>query len=117
VTNATALDVVTAYQDAWTSKDMEKAATYLAPDFVFDGPMTQSTSAAEFMPVLTRFVGRIVPGWKQIAAFGSDDEALIMYDVFLTSGSPCRCADHFTVRDGKLQRETLIFDTFPFRQP
>ena len=36
------LDLVTAYQDAWTSGDLDAAATYLAPDFRFEGPARRS---------------------------------------------------------------------------
>jgi hypothetical protein len=38
-----------------------------------------------------------------------------MYDVFLVSGVALRIADYYTVKDGKLQAETLVFDTHGFR--
>ncbi len=110
-----ALDVVLAYQEAWTSKDLETAARYLAVDMVFDGPALRYDSAEAFLPGLRRFVDQIAPGWKKIAALADDDVVLLMYEVFLPSGSAIRCADAFDVRDGRIQAETLVFDTLALR--
>ena len=36
--NGRALDVALAYHDAWTSKDLDRAMTYIADDIVCDAP-------------------------------------------------------------------------------
>ena len=106
------LDIVTAYQDAWTSGDLDAAATYLAPDFRFESPGASFSSADEFLPFLTRFAGRIGRGWRQVAAFGDGDELLVMYELRGPAGEPLPLTvDHFVVRDGLLAAETLVFDT------
>ena len=111
------LDLVTAYQDAWTSGDLDTAATYLAPDFRFDGAGVSYTSAQEFLPFLARFGGRIGRGWRQVAAFGDDDELLVMYELRGPAGQALPLTvDHFVVRDGLLAAETLVFDTAAFTQ-
>lgn len=84
------LDVVTAYQDAWTSGDLDAASTYLAPDFRFEGPGASFSSAEEFVPFLARFAGRIGRGWRQVAAFGDGDELLVMYELTSPEGGRCR---------------------------
>jgi SnoaL-like protein len=110
-----ALDVVLAYQDAWTSKEFEKAADLLAEYFVFESPTAGYTSAKEFMPFLARFGDRIGPGWQPIAVFGNATEALLMYQLFAPSGLALPLtADYFTVRDGKIVSEKLVFDTPSF---
>ncbi|WP_421735784.1 nuclear transport factor 2 family protein [Cellulomonas sp.] len=111
------LDLVTAYQDAWTSGDLDTAATYLAPDFAFQGAGATFTSAADFLPFLARFGSRIGPGWRRVAALADDDEALVMYELRGRAGQPLPLTvDHFVVRDGLLAAETLVFDTAAFAQ-
>ena len=111
------LDVVTAYQDAWTSGNLETAATYLAPDFRFESPGASFSSAEQFLPFLARFAGRIGRGWRQVAAFGEGDELLVMYELRGADGGPLPLTvDHFVVRDGLLAAETLVFDTASFGQ-
>jgi hypothetical protein len=111
------LDLVTAYQDAWTSGDLDTAATYLAPDFRFDGAGASFTSVDEFLPFLARFGARIGRGWRQVAAFGDGDEALVMYELRGPAGQALPLTvDHFVVRDGLIAAETLVFDTAAFGQ-
>ena len=109
------LDLVTAYQDAWTSGDLEAAARHLAADFAFDGPGASFRSSADFVPYLAAFRSRIGPGWRQVAAFGDGGEALVMYELHDGAGRPLPVTvDHFVVRDGLLAAETLVFDTAAF---
>ena len=111
------LDIVTAYQDAWTSGDLDTAAAYLAPDFRFESPGASFSSADEFLPFLARFAGRIGHGWRQVAAFGDGDEMLVMYELRGPAGGPLPLTvDHFVVRGGLLAAETLVFDTAAFGQ-
>lgn len=46
MTQTAPLDIATAFTKAWTGHDLEKAASYVADDVVFDGPMQQSTGKA-----------------------------------------------------------------------
>jgi hypothetical protein len=109
------LDLVTAYQDAWTSGDLDAAAGYLAPDFRFESPGASFSSAGDFLPFLARFGGRIGRGWRQVAAFGDGEEMLVMYELRGPGGQPLPLTvDHFVVRDGLIAEETLVFDTAEF---
>ncbi|MBO3085296.1 nuclear transport factor 2 family protein [Cellulomonas fengjieae] len=109
------IDLVTAYQDAWTAGDLDRAATFLAPDFTFEGPGARFSSPVEFLPFLTRFRSRIGSGWRQVAAFGDADEVLVMYELRGPDGQALpRTVDHFVVRDGRIAAETLVFDTAAF---
>ena len=109
------LDRVIAYLDALMEKDFETAASYLAADFVFEGPIRQYRSAQEFLTGFRAFAQIIRPGWRKIAAFGDDQGVLLMYDLFLVSGAALRIADYYTVKSGRVQTETLVFDTHGFR--
>jgi hypothetical protein len=117
VSERSALDIAAAFLDAWTEGDFEKAGTYLADEFVFDGPIAHYTSASDFLAGSRRFIEAIRPGWRRVAAFGDDREALLLYDLTLRSGAPLRIADHYVVSGGKIQTETILWDTYgsPFR--
>src|SRR5690348_16579857 len=107
----TALDVVVAYTDAWARRDLEAAAGYLAADVVFDGASARYEYSEPLLQGLGRFVLRIAPGWRQVAAVAEGGQVMLMYEVRLLSGTPVRLAEHFTVRDGKIRSETLVYDT------
>lgn len=110
----TPLDVAIAFTQAWTSQDMTKAANYVAEDVIFDGPLQQSTGADPYLKGLTK-LARDVTGFQMIAAFGDDDEALIMYDLITSPYGTLTCAKHLTVRDGKIQHDKLTFDSHQIR--
>ncbi|RWO98997.1 nuclear transport factor 2 family protein [Mesorhizobium sp.] len=91
MTQTAPLDIATAFTKAWTSHDLEKAASLVADDVVFDGPMQQSTG--------------------MIAAFGDDHQALLMYDLVTKSSGALSCAKHLTISDGKIHSDKLTFDS------
>lgn len=109
------LELVTAYLDAVMGKDLEKAATFLADDFVFEGPMNRFASAKDFLAGFAAFAEHLQPGWRRIAAFGDDRSAFLLYDMVLASGATVRAADYYTVGDGKLLANKLVFDTYGLR--
>jgi ketosteroid isomerase-like protein len=118
MTEQSALDIAVAFLDAWTEGDFKKAGSHLADDFVFEGPIAHYTSASDFLAGSKRFIETIRPGWAKVAAFGDDREALLLYDLTHRSGSRMRIADYYTVSNGKIQTEAILWDTHgsPFRQ-
>ena len=68
------------FTEAWTSHDMETAATYLADDVVFDGPITHTKGKQAYIEALSRFAGAVT-GVTILAAFGDETQAIIMYDL------------------------------------
>ncbi|HEY7200463.1 MAG TPA: nuclear transport factor 2 family protein [Candidatus Dormibacteraeota bacterium] len=110
-TNQTALDVVNAYQEAWTGGDVATAARYVADDVVWHGPGGTLTGREAFMAGLGRFVDSLAPGWRRIAAMADEEGVLVLFEVSTPGGATIRCADHFTVRGGRIQSDTMVFDT------
>ncbi|ESY70563.1 MULTISPECIES: nuclear transport factor 2 family protein [Mesorhizobium] len=104
------LDIATAFTTAWTSHDLEKAASYVAEDVVFDGPMQKSTGKEPYLKGLTK-LSQDVTGVRMIAAFGDDRQALLMYDLMTKSSGALSCAKHLTVSDGKIHSDKLTFDS------
>ncbi|MGZ3581883.1 MAG: nuclear transport factor 2 family protein [Ktedonobacterales bacterium] len=110
----TPLAVGLAFTQAWTSHDMDTAAGYVATDIIFDGPMNHTSGDKAYMEALTRFANTVT-GLKILAAFGDDQQALIMYEVTTAPFGPLPSAELLTIKDGKIQADRLIFDTYKVR--
>ncbi len=110
----TPLAVGLAFTEAWTSHDLASAARYVADDVVFDGPMAHLTGFEAYMEGLARFA-QAITGMQVVAAFGDDEQGLIMYEVTTGPFGTLRCAECFTVTDGKIQTDKLTFDTYKIR--
>lgn len=110
----TPLAIGLAFTQAWTSHDMDAAAGYLAKDVIFNGPLNQAVGDEAYMEALTRFANTVT-GLKILAAFGDDHQALIMYEVTTVPFGPIPSAELLTVKDGKIQADRLIFDTYKMR--
>ncbi len=115
MSDSRALDIATAYLDAWTAGDFDSVARLLADDFAFDGPIAHYRSADEFLAGSRAFVESIEPRWRKVSAFGHDREALLLYDLFPKSGREMRVADRFTVAAGRIRTEQIVFDTHGLR--
>src|SRR5690349_6217512 len=110
------LALIHAYNDAWTKKDMATAATYLADDVTFDGPIQHLRSAPEFIPALERFASLVTGPMEIIAELADDDQVLMLYDIPTGPFGMVRSCDHFVIGDGKIRANVLVFDASPFRQ-
>jgi hypothetical protein len=111
----TPVDVAIAFTEAWTSHDMTTAAGYVAKDVVFEGPMTQSAGIDAFMDGLSRFA-QAVTGLEILTALGTDERAMIMYDLTTGPFGKLRAAEELVISEGKITRDTLVFDTHPVRR-
>lgn len=111
----TPLAIARAFTEAWTSHDLATAANYVAEDVVFDGPFVHLIGPTAYIEGLTAFA-QGVTGMQIVAAFGDDDQALIMYEVHGSRFGALRCAECFIVKDGKIQTDLLTFDSYPVRQ-
>src|SRR5262245_63574467 len=103
-----ALAVALAYHRAWTSKKLDQALRYVADDVVCHAPSGQLRGIDQYRPFLANFVP-IVMGYG-VAAPGDAETAVRVYDLHtipVDSGLTCEC---FTVEDGRITRNRLIFD-------
>ena len=108
-----ALDVALAYYHAWTGHDLDKAMTYIADDIVCDAPAGRLEGAAAYRNFMGPFV-QILTGSELVAAFGDDQQAVIMYDTETVPVKTAPGAECVTVTDGKITRSLFIFDRAPF---
>jgi ketosteroid isomerase-like protein len=110
-----ALDVALAYYDAWTSKDFDRAMTYVADDVVCDAPAGRIEGAAAYREFMGPFV-RILERAELLAAFGDDETAVVVYDTATSPVPSAPGAECVTVVDGKIARSRFVFDRLPFQQ-
>ncbi|HKV83099.1 MAG TPA: nuclear transport factor 2 family protein [Ktedonobacterales bacterium] len=107
--------VARAFTEAWTSRDFDLAASYVAEDAIFDGPLGHADGKQEYMQGISG-LARIVTGLRILAAYGDDTRALIMYELTTESFGVLTCAKLLSVRDGKIQTDRLTFDSHEIKK-
>ena len=113
-TASPALEVALAYYEAWTSKDLDRAMSYIAADIVCNAPAGQIEGAEAYRQFMAPFVEMLI-ATELLGAFGDDEKALVMYDTetrLVESGPGAECV---TVRDGKILHSWFVFDRAPFQ--
>jgi hypothetical protein len=107
------VDVATAFTEAWTSHDLDCASKYVGEDVVFNGPMGHAEGVKGYVGLAG--LSQEVKDFRLIAAFGDDEQAVLMYDLITRSYGTLTCAKHLLVRDGKIRRDLLTFDSDKIR--
>jgi hypothetical protein len=106
----TTRETVQAYHRARFAGDVTTAAAQLAGTFTFRSPLIASTDARGHLDGLAAFVG-IVTGVDLISELYGESEATLVYDVHTaTPVGTQHTAEHFRLRDGKIEAISLIFD-------
>jgi hypothetical protein len=111
-----ALRTALAYHRAWTSHDFEMAMTYIADDITCDAPAAQLQGAGAFRAFMGPFV-EILTGTDLLAAFGDDEQAVLVYETHTVPVADAPGAEWLTVRNGRITRMRIIFDRLPFTAP
>jgi len=108
-----ALRVALAYHQAWTTRDVDLALSYVADDIVCDAPAGRIQGRDAYREFLGPFA-RTLLGATLIAAFGDEDRALMMYDTSTTLVPSAPGAECLTVVHRKITYNRFIFDRVPF---
>ncbi len=112
-TTSPALGVALAYYRAWTSRDLDKAMSYIADGIVCDAPAGRLEGAGAYRNFMAPFV-QMLTGSTLIAAFGDDTTAVVVYDTQTVPVKSAPGAECVTVTDGKISYSRFIFDRLPF---
>jgi len=105
-----------AYYKAMNDKDLAAVGAHLHPDVRFVGPMADMNGKDAVLEAAKRFA-TLTKSIKVRAKFGSDDKAMLTYDVDF--GEPigiCRTAVLMTFQDGLIGRIELFYDARPFEK-
>lgn len=109
-----ALETIHAYFDAWTSKDLDTAMTFVADDVVCDAPAGRIEGSAAYRDFMAPFVGILVSA-RLLASFGEGDTAVVVYDTETVPVKSAPAAECVTVINGKIVYNRFIFDRAPFQ--
>lgn len=105
----TTRETVQAYHQARFAGDVPAAAAQLAGTFTFQSPLI-SSDADGHLAGLPGFL-QVVTGVEMISELYGESEATLVYDVHTaTPVGTQRTAEHFRLRDGRIESITLIFD-------
>lgn len=115
-TSSTALDVVGAYHEAWTSGDLDKAMDLVADDIVVHAPGDEITGKEAYRAFLGGFM-EIMTGHTPRAAFGDDDMAVLYYFPHTPVTQAAPVGECFVVRNGLIQESHLVFDRLSYSPP
>jgi YHS domain-containing protein/predicted SnoaL-like aldol condensation-catalyzing enzyme len=112
-----AAQLVSQYLDAYTSGDVDAAASLVSEDFSFHGPMTESVGR----DALRRMVAHVASGARGCRILrqcqdGDDVCSLYEFHVETSTGSTSVLVSEWnTVRSGQVASSLMVFDTGPFR--
>lgn len=112
----TALRTALAYHEAWTSGDLDGAMAHVADDVIWRVPGAELSGKDACRDYLGGFL-RVFSGWTNVAAFGDEEHALLFYYPHTETTNTAPAAEHFTVRDGKIMENLLVFDRLSFGPP
>lgn len=112
-----AAEVVNEYLDAYTSGDVETAASLVTEDFSFQGPMQTSVGR----DALRKMLAHVAPsarGRRILRQWQDGDQVSSIYELNVeTSNGPTSVlvSEWNTVRGGQVASSLMVFDTGPFR--
>ena len=108
-----ALSTALAYYQAWTGKDLDRAMRYVAEDVVCENPTGRIEGLEAFRQFMSPFA-QMLTGSDLLGAYGDADTAVLVYNPHTTLVADAPSAERFTVRDGRIVHDLLIFDRTPF---
>ena len=108
-----ALSTALAYHQAWTGKDLDRAMRYVAEDVVCENPTGRIEGLEAFRQFMSPFA-QMLTGSDLLGAYGDADTAVLVYNPHTTLVADAPSAERFTVRDGRIVHDLLIFDRTPF---
>lgn len=111
-----AIAIATAYYTALGKKDLEEVKRYLHPNIHFTDPQEQVIGKEAVLKAATGF-SAIFKSLTIRVKFGSENEAVIIYDVEIPNfAKPLRAASHLSFQEGLISKIDLIYDTRCFME-
>ena len=111
-----AKQIIEAYHDAWTKKNLSKARSFLADKLSFSGSMDTFSNADDFMKSLEMLTG-MINSVKLIKAYYDENGGVQLYDIDTpTPAGNIRTVEFFSVINGKISDIKLVFDATELRK-
>lgn len=110
-------EIVRAYLTAFTSGDVDRAASLVSEDFSFQGP-SQATEGRSALRKIVAHVAAGARGHRIVRQWQDGDDVCTLYEIRAHSGAretSLLVSEWNTVRDGQVASSLMVFDTGPFR--
>lgn len=112
-------DIVNAYLAAYTSGDVDRAASLVCEDFSFRGPM-QSTAGRSAFRKIAAHVAANARGHRVVRQWQDGDEVCTIYQLCVcvetdAEATSVLVSEWNTVRAEQVASSLMLFDTGPFR--
>lgn len=111
-----ALGVVTAYHEAWTGGDLDKAMSFVDDDVVVHAPGKEIYGKEDYRAYLGGFM-RVMEGYTPRAAFGDDSTAVLYYFPHTPFTRSAPVGECFLVESGLIKESHLVFDRLSYGPP
>lgn len=111
--DSTPLGTVLAYHRAWTRGDIDRALTYVADDIVCNAPGGDLVGKDAYGAFLAGFAPSLT-GLADVASFADGDRVSLFYYPQTAATKDAPAAECFTVRDGQITENVLVFDRLSF---
>ena len=113
---STPLETVLAYHRAWTSGDVETAMTHVADAAVCRAPGEDFAGKDAYRAFLAGFAPNLT-GVTDLASMADGEKVTLFYHPHTAVTSTAPAAELFTVRDGLVVENVLVFDRLSFGPP
>jgi len=110
---AKAIEIAAAYYRAWTTGDMNGAAQQLAVDVICYAPSGTIEGRDAVKSFMAPYAASLTDS-TLLAVYGTDHEAVIMYDTANRSVPTAPAAELYRIRDDHIAEIHIIFDRLPF---
>lgn len=111
-----ALDTVLDYHRAWTGGDVDKAMTLVADDVICRAPGGDIAGKDAYRAYLRGFAPNLT-GLTDVAHLADGEHVALFYYPHTTVTRTALAAECFTVRDGTIVENVLVFDRMSFAPP
>ena len=112
------VEVVNAYLAAYTSGEVDRAASLVSEDFSFHGPM-QATAGRSALRKIAAHVAANVRGHRVLRQWQDGAEVCTIYELRVETGRDAASvlvSEWNTVRGGQVASSLMLFGTGPFRR-
>lgn len=114
--STTAAAVVEEFHRAWTRGDVDHAMTLVADDVICHAPGEELVGRKAYRTYLAGFAPALT-GIGDIGGIDAGDRVALFYHPRTAATTTASAAELFTVRDGRIVENVLVFDRLSFAAP
>jgi limonene-1,2-epoxide hydrolase len=110
---AEAVEIAVGYHKAWTTGKLEVATSHLAENVICHAPTGTLHGRAAVRAFMEPFAATLT-GSRLLAAYGADNQALLMYDTSNRAVPSAPGAELYRIENDQIIEIRIIFDRLPF---